>query len=684
MLNAHCHGRSLVWSGLRFSVQRVVVCSPLPRNYSHVQRRERIRCVPLVLPILSSSDVGNKSSPVTQNITQSHPYAPLPETPEQKARFVAALGGHDKARAFMEARAARLAQAEEDPLRYGWETQTIRQLDGSEVTYLPHWKIIRDLYGGRFTHNGVTYPPANDILLLGGKRASKTEPAAKLAVEALYTRIDAPVFGTGRPLIETPHLMDCDGGRTVWCWIMDETSSIDRQQSYVYQFLPPEHRDMGKKGVAGNIKFGSKTGFSERCLILPGQGKLSASKMRFFTYHQFRQDPDVAEGAETDFIWLDEPPPEDLVETLRFRNQTKGGKLLLTFNPKNGYTAAVAQYLEGAQLLMDMPARWVPKDEVWVPGCRPGHMPVVLRCHASGRWVVVAFTENNPFNVMARVEADALALSPSKRKMHVYGWPERMAGVAAPAFGDVHILDPEAVPKVGTRYVVVDPTPGGRNWFMTWFIVDERRRRVVYREWPDSSYGEWALPGKKPNGTVGPAQTMEAGQGVAFYKRVLLEQSGWTRNAETGDWERGQHGEEIEEIIGDPRGFGAQVLGQDESTSLYEQWVEVQKDREGKIVGPAMDLVTSDSVDLLEGITLVNSWLEYDRTQPLSMANCPKLYVSRRCPNTIYSLRTWTGQNKDGEANKDPWDTLRYAAKMDIDFCHVGGSKVSRQGAGGY
>jgi hypothetical protein len=370
-----------------------------------------------------------------------------------------------------------------------------------------------------------------------------------------------------------------------------------------------------------------------------------------------------------------------LLETLRHRNSTRNGKLLVSFNPKNGYTVSVGQYLEGARIILDRPARFVPTSETWVHGCRPGHMPFVLKCHKPGRWVVVAFRELNPFNDMARLANDAAGETMAGLKLHFYGWPERLVGVAFPRFNDsVHVIPHEAVPTEGSDYVVIDPA-GDRNWFILWLRVDPLGRIFVWQEYPDSTYGEWAVPGKRPDGARGPAQTADGGKGLAEYKRLLCQGSGWTRDAATGRWSPDK-GRPIVEFIGDPRAFEAPVPGQEEETNLRNLMLEEQRDRQGVVTGPSIDLVAAPSCGVEEGKTLINDALAYNPDLPVNVLNAPRLYISERCRNLIYCLKTWTGLDGEKGAAKDPIDALKYALKRGVEYLDPKRSRV--RGGGSY
>ena len=102
-----------------------------------------------------------------------HPMIPLPKSSVDRARLVSAMGGAEEVNGWLKRRAERIAQADQDPLRYGWETESVPRPDGTAEEFFPHWRILRQLWAGTFTHEGETFPPARDILLLGGKRASK-------------------------------------------------------------------------------------------------------------------------------------------------------------------------------------------------------------------------------------------------------------------------------------------------------------------------------------------------------------------------------------------------------------------------------------------------------------------------------------------------------------------------------
>jgi len=565
------------------------------------------------------------------DLMQPHPMLRLPESDAEWSRLIASIGGKDALRGWLEKRYLRIQQAKSDPLRNGFESAEVPQADGSVAEYLPAWAETRRQMAAGYT----------DLLLLGGNRASKTQHAAKLAIERSLAKDNA----------------------TVWGWIMDENSSIDRMQKVVAEFLPPELRSIKKQGHV-KISYSLATGFSERIMVLPNR-----SRFRFFTYKQWQQDPICAEGDETDFIWCDELVPARLLETLRFRNVTRGGQLITTFTPLEGYTEAVSQYLEGARIVSTRRARFVPRDEIWVRGCPPGHMPFVLESAAVGRRVVVYFTEDNPFNPLANVVKLLAGQTRGTVMLRAYGWPTKLSETKFPKFSDTNVVRESDIPKEGTNYMILDPA-GSRNWFMLWVRVDPLGRVFVYREWPDvASCGAWTEPGEKADGKRGPAQTIENGKGVIEYKRLILTAEGWFWDETAGEWkQRPGVAERILQRLADPRGGSAQVPGIDEGTSVLDLLNDEQVDRRGRVVGPRMDVVPAIAHFVEDGVQLLNDWLAWDENKPLSEMNRPNLFISEKCQNLIYAMRTWTNVDGDKGASKDPIDCIRYIAKWGATY----------------
>ena len=451
----------------------------------------------------------------------------------------------------------------------------------------------------------------DEMLLSGGNRAGKTEYAAKRVVFTLTSKPNA----------------------RVWCLHTTTQSSIQMQQSVVWKYLPPELK-LAKKTKVTNIAYSQKNGFSENSFVLP-----NGSQCFFMNY---AQDRSVIEGGETDFIWCDELVPLDWVETLRFRNITRKGKLLVTFTPVTGYTNVVKEYLAGARVVETKRAKLLSNSRN-VPNCTTGHMPYVAKCIRKGAVAMWFFSEFNPYNPFEQLEKSLGGRTQYEIKIRAYGWAESLAGNQFPRFSDIHILPADKIPKDGVNYFVCDPA-GARNWFMLWMKIDSSGTRYIYREFPDLSVGEWALPCEKPDGKMGPAQTMNSGRGLEEYKSLI-----------TGL----EKGETITERFVDPRAGNTQAAGMDGGTSIIDIF------QSGDF---PMFLTPASGIAIEEGVAIINDWLAYNINEPITSANQPKLYVSEHCQNLIYCLREWTGRDGQKGASKDPIDCLRYLAVMNPEY----------------
>ena len=83
-----------------------------------------------------------------------------------------------------------------------------------------------------------------------------------------------------------------------------------------------------------------------------------------------------------------------------------------------------------------------------------------------------------------------------------------------------------------------------------------------------------------------------------------------------------------------------------------------------------------------EGVTLINDMLYYDQHRPMLDDNMPKMFVSDACKNLIYSLREWTGADKEHGASKDPIDCCRYVIQEENLL--VSTDMVGSKGGGAY
>lgn len=581
------------------------------------------------------------------------PTLPVP-TDEECVRLV---DGHG-AEALIELHAAQhqaIAREEHHPLLNGWEspcTKTLRELLAG--TYVPGKVGTAAVTGFKMDR------PANDVLELGGNGSGKTRSAAKLAMEVLTQR----------------------GRREVRCYSQNELTSIRYQQTALFAHLPPELRKVKKAGQTTKISYSEATGFSDSIFILPNH-----SSALLLTYKGWQQDKTSAEGGEADLVWCDEEVPAELADTLRFRVHKKpAGVFLATFTPISGYTAAAAQYVEGATIIETIPARrvvwnwrwqrmewgeWIlPSDRVLVQGCPPGHVPYVLRCATSRRYVVMYPTTFNPYTNVDGIITGALGKTVEFALERIFGWPTKRAQKAFPRFGDAHIVDPSRIPVEGTNYLFIDPH-GRRNWFMVWLRVARDGEIYAYREWPSGDIGEWALPGEKPDGKEGPAQRYASGMTFTDYKRVILKAEGW-QVFDDGHVEmpKGKRVEVIFERHLDPRPAATAAPTDEQSLTFIDHMTLPNIGPDGKERLPGLDCQAAPACAIEEGTQLINDWISrgWDPDRPIDPMNFPSFMVSSDCPNLIYALKTWTGADGEKGASKDPVDCLRGAAKRGIEF----------------
>ena len=571
--------------------------------------------------------------------------------------YIRRLGTARGARAVDEyhrARELNILNEQNDPLQYGWEQ--------------PPLKVVRALLAGTYVPGQFGQSlapadwkqprPANDIVFLGGNGSGKTEVEAKLAMEILE----------GKP------------GSEARCWSQNEGTSVRYIQKAMYKYMRPAFRKVKSQGITTKISYKESTGFSEGVFILP-----SHSTALFPTYKGWEQDPKSAEGGEADVITWDEEIPAKCIKTLRFRAAKKGGVVLGGFTPVDGYTATVAEYIEGGRILETIPARavvwdWWQRTWAWgdwildptkalVKGCPKGHVPFVIESgQGNGRRFAVTFpTMFNPYTNVQAIIDESLDGNLEYRLMRLWGYPTKLAHKAFPNFTDVHIVEPERVPALdqGTVWFWTDPH-GGRNWFMNWTLVLEDGTKYTFKEWPDGEIGDWAVPGEKPDGGIGPAQTFGGGKGFNDYKRLILEAEGWVIGAD-GVWTMGPKAFEVFDRKMDPRPAGTSVPSDEEARTYLDHMSEAITSG-GKIILPGLDFQAGADCGIEEGKGWVNNWINegWNPNQPVNPLNMPKWFISKRCPNTIWALKTYTGVDGLKGACKDPIDCLKGLSKSGI------------------
>lgn len=511
-----------------------------------------------------------------------HPVIKMPDIKMLVERF-----GVERTAEILELREDKILAEQLDPYRHGFEPD--------------HWKDADKLLKDK-----------QELLVLGGNRAGKTEWMAKRVIQTLINKDKA----------------------MVWCLHTTQKSSIQMQQNVIWKYMPPELKNCKKTKVT-NIAYSQKNGFSEESFILP-----NGSQCVFMNYAQKR---DVIEGGECDMIWCDELVPMDWVETLRYRLVTRRGKLVVTFTPVSGYSQVVKEFVAGCSFQKWLPAEILDPNTTYVGGVPKGHMPYIAECHRNNAGVIWFHSKLNPYNPFDELVKTLEGKNLYEKKIRAYGWADNTVGNQFPRFGDIHIIDDKDVPEEGTHYMVTDPA-GARNWFMIWAKKGDDGNLYVYREWPDISYGEWALPSEKPDGKEGMAQRNGAGMGIDDYKNLIKSL---------------EDNEDIMERYIDPRAGATQAIGRDGGTSVIELLDSGEK---------PMYFSPAAGVSIEQGVAMINDLLSYDFSQPISPLNQPKLFVTKNCKNLIYCLKEWTGADGDKGSTKDPIDCLRYLVVMQPEY----------------
>ena len=148
-----------------------------------------------------------------------HPVIKLPSTEE--LRILAEKVGSAEVARILRIREEKIVAEKQDPYRHGYEPF--------------HWKDA-----------DVLLAKHQELCVLGGNRAGKTEWAAKRIVAAM---------------VNTPNAR-------VWCLHTTSQSSIQMQQNVIWKYIPPEYKGL-KKGRVTNIQYSQKNGFSDGTFIFP-------------------------------------------------------------------------------------------------------------------------------------------------------------------------------------------------------------------------------------------------------------------------------------------------------------------------------------------------------------------------------------------------------------------------------
>ena len=497
----------------------------------------------------------------------------------------------------------------EDPIEWGWT--------------LPGWRRVMDRFNKDKIH-----------VILGGNRAAKSYFSTRMLVHLAQQIPEAE--------IRSMHVT--------------EERSIQDAQKMVWSALPMRYKRSKKKGANHSLQYNQKNGFNSAKAILPplDPNAERGSTIYFNNYRQYMADPQIFEGWSAHCIHLEEEVPNNIFETLLGRTVDYHGRLILSFTTLQGFTPLVNSLLKGAHTvkkkyskLLD---RELPIEQVsanW-PDCR----------------IYYFWTQDSPF-----IDGDELIRTYSKQPLEVklarlFGIPSKAVEGRFPKFTrETNVVPHEKIPfiqddtRAVTRYMVVDPG-GSKPWVCIWAGVMRDGSIYIYREFPDTTMGQWALPHingvGKSVGKPGPAQ------------RPL----GWGYNQYKEHFEDMEQDEEIFERIVDPRMGAATVREKEGESNIITTMANL-----GVVMRPA------PGVEIETGIAKINDALSWNDTEPMSDENKPKLYISDRCENTITSMMEYTGQSR-ADHFSDQIDCIRYLMVSGAD--HITNESMMVTGGGGY
>lgn len=525
---------------------------------------------------------------------------------------------------------------------------------------------------------------AIEVLCLGGQGAGKSYFAARcLNRVAVYNKF-----------------------WLVWAFSTDEQNSIRVMQQAVYTYLPLEYRPENpgvkpKRNRYQKIIFTTHGGFTNKVVGYPNGTVLE------FRYHS--AELATLEGPRPYFASVDEnvslPWVEGITDRLHSRAQETReyideykalleqrkanpamrfpphlvsrlyqGVQLITFSPKFGHTPTVAAFVDNATIVKEVEAELLPVKSETGEFAGFEKVPRILRCADKRKAVFYMHpTDNLHAGNYEGFKENAKSMTRDEILWKIYGVATKMENARFPKFSvSANVRPPSMLPKVGTWYCVVDPCPG-RNFFIIWAKVNPLGQVFIAREWPmESDYipsvgfpGPWAVSGAKSDGDKGSGQH-NFGFGIQAYVEEFERVEKELAKLE-GKKDGRIHIPDGNRIM-DSRTGNTPTMEHEASETLIIKFSKLGLDflPAGKQSG-ALDGTTR----VEESVELVNDLLDYDDdkiereegTGKITfLGSAPRLYVSERCTNTIFSLSHWTNADGQKGASKDPVDTIRYLA----------------------
>lgn len=498
--------------------------------------------------------------------------------------------GPEKLSQYHKTRESAILLETEDPFRHGYEPS--------------NWKLADDALA---THQ--------ELLLMGGNRAAKTEICAKRVVQAL---------------VHNPNTV-------IWCLTENMQNSIQVQQKAIFKYLPKEYKKLGRSST-GYVVWSLRNGFTAAKFSLP-----NSSQCIFRNWSQDLStieggeigvpswENGLAEGTENIGYWADELIPLGWLETIRYRCITRGSKGLISFTAVTGWTPTVKSLLSGA-----VTTKWGKADLL-----DDEPVPLVQQPTRKASSVVYFHTKENKFGGWEHMKKQLDGESRDTILCRAYGVPTRAAKTVFKNFSELNVKDREDIPILSDPannpaiwVTTIDPA-GAKPWYVILVGIDPHGVHWLVDEFPRyDQHGLWFDPAAGDHGAAGDGARSN-GFGIGDYVRMIKEMEG---DRET-----------LRYI--DPR-LGAATYQKAEGTSnIIDDLAE-----HDMIVHPA------EGLDIETGLQAIQNLLAYDTEKPLDRENKPRLMVSSECRNTIVCMEEWVNDGNGKHPGKDPIDCLRYHA----------------------
>ena len=537
----------------------------------------------------------------------------------------------------MEIRNERIRAAERDPLRNG--------------VRLKQWQLVEE----RLKTDKI-------VVCLGGNQSSKSEMGAYLTARTLHS---GAWWKSGEKPVK------------VACLHTLSDSSVRQQQPYIYKYLPPEWRNLGKVGKVTNICYTQKNGFSQNSFITPDGDECS-----FFNY---QQDIDVIQGYTLDFIWADELLNGEWLKELPFRTMARNGRILITVTLIHGMIGAIKSILDHCTIKQTAKVNPELFDDVnesshLARGCPPMEVPLLAVDERTRRSVIWLHTENNPFNPKSNL-IESVANRPRDQVLiRAYGYCESTAISAFPKFDKrVHRISIQKFQeyikdKQYTLYMSADPG-GAKPWVFKYYIVTQDNIKFAIYESPEfDKFGAWAEPPDKdtphPKWKRGAAHGAYSGAGIIALKKLFEEIETHELPKMLGTTKR----VEIFERFIDPR-MGAMTVPGAETDTSFIALMEDEQVVDGKTEGKPYYFTaaysgasghTSNPVEA--SIYIINNELDYNMQEPLSPQNTPHFFILDNLQNTIITYENFSIANSKECPLKDFLDPDRYFFNMEPNY----------------